>query len=154
MTERLDAAARFVRVVGWLFLVTAALALVVSGAQVALLYGAAPGVAVDGRALAVAFGLVAASSIVAVIAVAFLKRQRWARAALTVIAALGVAASLARLLLPASPVEPPPPEAPAEYLRLLQLISLVDILAPIATSLALGWILWRLRSAAVRDQFR
>ena len=154
---RLRAAAtptRFVRAVGWMFLIAAALGLLISGAQALLLSRAAPGLAVDSGALVIALGLVALSSIVLVVAVAFLRRRRWAHAALAAITVLGMLVSLTRLLISASPIEPPPPDAPAEYVGLLRLISLVDVLVPIVACLALGWILWRLRSPAVRDQFR
>jgi hypothetical protein len=70
------------------------------------------------------------------------------------IAALGVVASLARLLAPSAAIDQSPPDAPAEYLRLLRLISVANLVVPIAACVALGWVLWRLRSPAVRDQFR
>jgi hypothetical protein len=154
MSEGAATPARFVRAVGGVFLVAAVIGLLISGAQVVLLSRAAPGLAVDGTARAVALGLVALSSIVVVVSVAFLRRRRWARATLAAILALGIVASLTRLMLPAPPIEPPPAEAPAEYLRLLRLISLADVVVPIAACLAFGWILWRLRSPGVRDQFR
>jgi hypothetical protein len=154
MTEGAATPARFVRAVGWMFLVAAGLGLLISGAQALLLSRAAPGLVVDSGALAVALGLVALSMIVVVVAVAFLRRRRWARAALAAITVLGIVASLTRLLVPGSPMEPPPPDAPAEYLGLLRLISLADVVVPIVAGLVLGWILWRLRSPAVRDQFR
>lgn len=145
---------RFVRVVGWVFLVMAALGLLISGAQAVLLSQAAPGSFFDGRALGAALGVAATSSIIVVVSVAFLKRRRWACLALAAIMAIGIVANVIHLLVPAPPIEPPPPDAPAEYVRLLRLISIVDVVVPIAACLAFGWILWRLRSPAVRAQFR
>lgn len=146
--------ARFVSAVGWVFLLASALGLLVSGAQVLLLSRAAPGFSVDGQALALTLALVALSGVAVVVSVAFLRRRRWARGALVAIAALGIAASFVRLFSPAPSGEPPPPDAPAEYLRLLRLAAIVDFLVPALACLALGWIIWRLQSPAVRDQFR
>jgi hypothetical protein len=154
MTEGAATPTRFVRAVGWMFLVAAAIGLLISGAQALLLSRAAPGLTVDGGALAIALGFVALSMIVVVVAVGFLRRRRWARAALAAITVIGIVASLTRLWVPASPMEPPPSDAPAEYVGLLRLISLVNVVVPIVACLALGWILWRLLSPAVRDQFR
>jgi hypothetical protein len=146
---------RFVRVVGGLFLVAGALCLLISGAQVVLLSSAAPGgFVVDGTARAVALGLVASSAVVIITSVAFLRRRRWARPALAAIAALGIVGNLLHLLVRGPAIEPPPPDVPADYVRLLRLISIADVVVPIAVCLAFGWILWRLRSVAVRDQFR
>lgn len=153
MNERGRAPTRFVRVVGWLFLVAAALSLFTSAGQVEVLSRAAPGIVVDGRARAAALGLAAGSVLVAVVALSFLRRQRWARVALSVIAVLGVIASLISLLMPAHEAEPPPPGASAEYLRVLRLVSLADIAVPLGACLLLGWLVWRLQSPAVRDQF-
>jgi len=137
-----------------MFLVASVIGLLIAGAQAVVLFTAAPGLAADSRARAAVLGLVALSSIVGVVSVAFLRRRRWARAALAAITALGMIASLSRLLVPAPAIEPLPPDAPAEYVRLLWFISLADIVVPIAASVAFGWILWRLRSPAVRGQFR
>jgi hypothetical protein len=153
-TERIAAPARFVRIIGWLFLGGGGLGLLISGAQVVLLSDVPPGLADDRRARAVAFGLVAVSCIVVVAAVAFLRRRPWARVALSAITVVGIVANLAHLLVPAEPIEPPPPEAPPDYARLLRLISIADVVLPVVACLALAWILWRLRSPAVRDQFR
>jgi hypothetical protein len=152
VTERAGAAGRFILVVGWLFLVAAALGLFISAGQVVLLSQAAPGFAVDAGARALAMGLAVASAIVAVVSRSFLRRRLWAHRALAVIAALGMVASLLRLLLPASAVEPPP-DSPGEYVQLLPLVSIAEVVVPLVACLALGWILWRLRSPAVRDQF-
>jgi hypothetical protein len=152
MSEPVGAAARFVRLVGWLFLVAAALGLFISAGQVAVLWQAAPGFAVDRGALALAIGLALVSAIVAVVSRSFLRRRRWAHAALVVISALGMIAGLLRLLVRAPEVEPPP-NATSEYVETLRFISIADVVAPLAACLVLGWILWRLRSAAVRDQF-
>ena len=153
MTEVIAAPARFVNVVGWLFLAASAIGLLVAGMQTALVFGAAPGVTADGRARAVVLAGVVASLLILFVSVAFLKRRRWARGALAAITALGIVAGLIRLLAPSAAIEPTP-DAPAEYLRLLRLISIANVAAPIAVCLTLGWILWRLRSPAVRDQFR
>jgi len=91
--------------------------------------------------------------LVAVVSRSFLRRQRWARAALVVITALGLFASLMHLVVPAPTVGPAPPDAPAEYVQTLRLIAIADVVVPLAACLALGWILWRLQSPAVRDQF-
>jgi hypothetical protein len=153
MTEPAGAPARFVRFVGWLFLLAAAVGLFISAGQVALLSQAAPGFAVDRGAMALALGLAVVSAIVAVVSRSFLRRRRWAHAGLVVISVLGMIASLLRLLVRAPEVEPPPDASP-EYVEALRFISVADIVAPLAACLALGLILWRLRSAAVRDQFR
>lgn len=153
VTERAGAAGRFVLVVGWLFLVAAALGLFISAGQVVLLSEAAPGLPVDRGALALAIGLALASAIVAVVSGSFLRRRLWAHRALVVLAALGMVASLLRLLVHAPAVEPPP-GSPAEYVQLLRLVSIAEIVVPVAACLALAWILWRLRSPDVRDQFR
>jgi hypothetical protein len=153
-TEGLAASARFVRVVGWLLLGAGVIGVVISAAQVVMLSETPPGLAADGRARAMALGLAAVSSVVVVVAVAFLRRRAWARVALFAITILGIVASLVRLLLPVHAIEPPPPEAPPEYARLLRLISIADVMLPIVACLAFAWILWRLRSPAVREQFR
>jgi hypothetical protein len=103
--------------------------------------------------MALALGLAVVSAIVAVVSRSFLRRRRWAHAGLVVISVLGMIASLLRLLVRAPEVEPPPDASP-EYVEALRFISVADIVAPLAACLALGLILWRLRSAAVRDQFR
>ena len=154
MTRAAATPTRFVSVVGWVFLVAAALGLLISGAQVLLLSQSAPGLPVDGGARAIAIAVVVLSSAAAVVSVAFLRRRRWARVGLSVISALGIAASVAHLLVPSAPMERPPADAPAEYVRLLKLIVIVDTLAPVAACVVLGWILWRLRSPTVREQFR
>ena len=153
MTEQGRAPTRFVRVVGWLFLVAAALCLLISAGQAVVLSQAAPGITVHGSARAAALGLAVASLLVATVALSFLRRRRWARVALSAIAALGVAGSLISLLIPVHEAEPPPPGASAEYLHLLRIVSLADVAVPLAMCLVLGWIVWRLQSQAVRDQF-
>jgi uncharacterized membrane protein (UPF0136 family) len=153
MTEVIATSTRFVSVVGWLFLAASAIGLVVAGMQTVLLLGAASGITADGRARAVALALAASSLLILFVSVAFLKRRWWARGALAAIISLGIVACLSRLLVPSAAIEPPP-DAPAEYVRLLRLISIANVAAPIAVCLTLGWILWRLRSPAVRDQFR
>lgn len=153
MNEQASTPTRFVGVVGWLFLIAAALGLFTSAGQVVVLSRAAPGFAVDRIALATVVGLAGTSLLVAVVALSFLRRRRWARTALSAIAGLGMAASLMRLVSPAPEAEPPPPGASAEYLRMLRLVAVGDIVVPLAACLVLGWLLWRLRSPAVRDQF-
>jgi hypothetical protein len=153
MTQRGGASARFVSVVGWLFLLAAALGLFISAGQLVTLSRAAPGLAVDAGARAFAIGLAVGSMIVAVVSRSFLRRLRWAHSGLMLIAVFGMLASLLRLLVP-SPATEPPPDAPAEYLQMLRLISIADIVVPVAVCGALGWLLWRLRSPEVRDQFR
>jgi len=149
MTDPAKAPARFIGVVGWLFLVAAALGLFISAGQVVLLFEAASD---DRVARAFAFGLALASSLVAVVSRSFLRRRRWARAALVGITALGLFASLMQLLFPTPALESPP-DAPAEYVQTLRLISVADVIVPLAACLAFGWLLWRLQSPAVRDQF-
>lgn len=153
-TERIAAPGRSVRIIGWLFLCGGGMGVLISGAQVVLLSDAPPGLGDHSRARAVAFGLVAVSCIVVVAAIAFLRRRPWARIALSALTVIGIVANLAHLLVPAQPIEPPPPEAPPDYARLLRLISIADVLLPVVACLALAWVLWRLRSPGVRDQFR
>jgi hypothetical protein len=152
VTERAGAAGRFILAIGGLFLVAAALGLFIAAGQVVLLSRAAPGFAVDGGAWALAMGLALASALVAVVSRSFLRRRLWAQRALAVMAALGVLASLLRLVLRA-PAAAPPPDSPAEYVQLLRFVAIADVAVPLAACLALGWILWWLRSPAVRDQF-
>lgn len=90
------APARFVRVVGWVFLVAASMGLVISAGQLTLLWAGAPGLPVDARAVAIALGLVVLSSSVIAVSVAFLKRRPWARPALGAVVALGIVVGLSR----------------------------------------------------------
>jgi hypothetical protein len=152
--DKAAAPARFVRVVGWLFLGVGVIGVLISAAQAMLLSDVPPGVPADGRARSVAIGLVALSCVVVVVAVAFLARRAWARVALSAITALAIVVNLAGLFVPGQAIEPPPPEAPPEYASLLRLISVAGVVLPIVACLACAWILWRLRSPAVRNQFR
>jgi hypothetical protein len=146
--------ARFIRVVGWAFGAAAAIGLIVCATQSALLFQGAPGIAADIRARVVTLALVATSFSVLVVSIAFVKRRRWALRALAVLTMLGIIAGVIALLVPSPVVELPPPEAPDAYLRVLRLVSSANRVVPIVACTALGWILWRLRSPAVRDQFR
>lgn len=153
MTEA-DAAVRFIRVVGWVFLVLAAFGVLVAGAQVLMLSQAAPGLPVDGRARGVSVGLAVSCSLVVAVSVAFLRQRRWALPALSAITAVAFVGSVIRVVVPSRPIEALPPEAPAEYLRLLRVVALGDVAVSVLVGLASVWLLWRLRSPAVRDQFR
>lgn len=152
-TEGLAASARFVRIVGWLLLGAGVIGVLISAAQVVMLSETPPGLAADGRARAVALGLLAVSCVVVVVAAAFIRRRAWARVALFAITILGIVANLVRLVSVRA-IAPAPPEAPPEYVSLLRLISIADVALPIVACLVFAWILWRLRSPAVRDQFR
>jgi len=145
---------RFIRVVGWAYLAAAAIGLIVCAAQSAVLFQGAPGIAADAGARLVTLALVGASAAVLVISIAFLKRRRWARGGLAVVTTLGFCGFAFAPLFLRRPVEPTPAEGPEDYLRLLRLVSVANVVVPIVICVALGWVLWRLRSPAVRDQFR
>jgi hypothetical protein len=146
--------ARFIRVVGWAYGAAGLIGLLVGGAQAALPLGGAPGFALDTSTRAKALGFAAASLVILIVSIAFLKRRRWARLALMVVTGLAFAGSLIALFAPSAAIEPAPPEAPAAYARLLRMASTANVVVPLVVCAALGWILWRLRSPAIGDQFR
>jgi len=145
--------ARFIRVVGWAYGAAGLIGLLVCATQAALPLGGAPGFAVT-SARAKALGLAAVSLIILIVSIGFLKRRRWARLALIVVTSLGFVGGLVALFVPSAAIGPSPPEAPAAYARLLRMVSTANVLVPLIACAALGWILWRLRSPAIGEQFR
>jgi hypothetical protein len=66
----------------------------------------------------------------------------------------GIVLAVVALLAPSPVLEPATGDAPPGYEVVVRLVSIVGVTVPIVACVALGWILWRLRSPAVRDQFR
>ena len=145
---------RFIRIVGCAYAAAAAMGVFVCGTQSAVIVRGAPGVAPDPSALAAALCLVAGFLGLLVVSIAFLRRRRWARLTVMVVTGLGIVAAIGALLIPSAAVEPSSAEAPPGYAGLLRMVSTANVLAPLVVCAALAWILWRLRSSEISDQFR
>ena len=141
-----------------LFIVVSSLAIAVTAFQVVVAFlGFSLGFGsmhADRRSQAVAIALLALSIFTLFVSVGLLRRSRWARPTFIVLMALGLLGHLFTLGVDRPRSATFPTEGPASYLRMLWFIRFLDIAYPIAACVLFAWIIIKLSSKAVRDEFR
>jgi hypothetical protein len=86
---------------------------------------------------------------------ALLKRLVWARPAFIGILGVGIVLNVAKLVWSHFGPDQPalPAEGPAPYLFILRGASVLDVLLPLGTIAIFGWLIAKLNSAPIRDEF-